>query len=89
VFAEAKKIEFKGAAWQIVRPVVASATPVYFSPDEMALLLSLDNEVFNDVAALDDLHNSTAALCDLYGQSDSAFLTILGEPQMAHRYPAR
>lgn len=67
-FDEAKKHNFNGAPWQIVQPIVGGPDLVHFSAEEMALLLSIDDKLFNEIAALDQLHNSTAALFELYGK---------------------
>lgn len=52
--------------FQVVQPPVPIADKVEFSSEEMALLLSVDAKLFNAVAALDNLHNSTVALFELY-----------------------
>lgn len=54
--------------WQIAQPIVPPADPVHFSSEEMALVLSLNDKVFNEIAALDNMHNHLAALFDLYGE---------------------
>jgi hypothetical protein len=38
----------------------------------MALVLSLDNKLFNDMAALDDLHKSVIAVFALYAERRAA-----------------
>lgn len=43
----------------------------------MALVLSLDNSLFNDMAALDDLHKNTVALFSLYADRRSALTDTL------------
>jgi hypothetical protein len=52
--------------YQAVQPPVPIADKVRFSPEEMALLLSIDSKLFNQIAALDNLHNSTISLFELY-----------------------
>jgi hypothetical protein len=52
--------------YKVVQPVVPIADKVKFSSEEMALVLSLDTKLFNAIAALDNLHNSTVALFELY-----------------------
>jgi hypothetical protein len=52
--------------FQMVQPPVPIADKVKFSPDEMALLLSIDSGLFNQISALDNLHNSTVGLFELY-----------------------
>lgn len=45
--------------WQFVMPIVNVPDRVEFSTDEMSMLLSLGNDdVFNDLASLDQVHNS-------------------------------
>ena len=52
--------------WQTVLPKGNLPPRVKFSSDEMALLLSLDIDLFNDVGPYDDIHNSLLDLFDLY-----------------------
>lgn len=77
-FAQAQRDGFTGQPHQIVTPMVPSGERIYFSPEEMALVLSLDDKVFNDIAALDQLHNSTAAIFDLYGEKRTKVLERFG-----------
>jgi hypothetical protein len=63
---KAKASGFKGTAWQTVLPMGNLPPRVKFSSDEMALLLSLDIDLFNDVGPYDDIHNSLLDLFDLY-----------------------
>jgi hypothetical protein len=44
----------------------------------MALVLSIDGKLFNDVAALDELHNNTVAIFDLYAAKRNAVLQQFG-----------
>jgi hypothetical protein len=74
-FNNAKESGFAGQPWQFVQPVVPKSDDIHFSPDEMAMLLSVDDKVFNEIAALDDLHNQTTALFELYGQKRQATLS--------------
>lgn len=62
----AKKGGFTGMPFQIVVPTVPLPDPVRFSPDEMAWVLSADNNLFNEMGPLDELHASTVAIFDLY-----------------------
>ncbi|SRR6266851_115840 len=52
--------------YQVVQPPVPIADKVKFSPEEMALMLSIDSKLFNQIAALDNLHNSTVSLFEIY-----------------------
>jgi hypothetical protein len=59
-FAEAEKDGFEGEPWQIYLPLANTPAPVRFSTDEMAMLLSLkDDDLFNDIVSLDEVHNGT------------------------------
>jgi hypothetical protein len=66
-FEEAARRGLKWDPWQIVQPMVPANDPVNFTAEEMALILSIDDKLFNEIASMDQLHNSTAALFDLYG----------------------
>jgi hypothetical protein len=70
----AKKAGFVGAPFQIVMPIVPMPDKVKFSPEEMALVLSIDAELFNELGPLDELHNSTVALCELYGSKRTSVM---------------
>ena len=49
--------------WQIVLPLASNPEHVHFSSDEMAMLLSLKNDdLFNDVIPMDEIHNTTIDL---------------------------
>jgi len=51
----------------VLTPLANMPTPVEFSADEMALLLSLkDDEVFNSILSLDKVHNSIIPVWALY-----------------------
>jgi len=64
---EKAKREGSSVLWPLVLPVAPLPDPIKFSPEEMALVLSLDNELFNNMAALDDLHKNTMEIFRLYG----------------------
>jgi len=66
-FEEAARRGLKWDPWQIVQPMVPANDPVNFTAEEMALILSIDDKLFNEIASMDQLHNCTAALFDLYG----------------------
>ncbi len=63
--------------WPLVLPVLPLPDPIKFSSEEMALVLSLDTKLFNNMAALDDLHKSTIALFGLYAQMRIALTDTL------------
>jgi hypothetical protein len=58
--------------WATVLPIRPLPDPIKFSAEEMALVLSLDNKLFNDMAALDDLHKSVIAVFALYAERRAA-----------------
>jgi hypothetical protein len=74
----AKKDGFTGMPFQIVVPTLPLPDPVRFSPDEMAWVLSVDNNLFNEMGPLDELHTSTVALFDLYNIKRGQVLDRLG-----------
>jgi hypothetical protein len=74
----AKEQGFSGAPFQVVRPIVPIPDSIRFSPDELAVVLSVDAGLFNEMGALDELHSSTMALFELYGTKRNAALERLG-----------
>ena len=74
----AKKDGFTGMPFQVVVPTVPLPDPVRFSPDEMAWVLSVDNNLFNEMGPLDELHASTVAIFDLYNTKRGQVLDRLG-----------
>jgi hypothetical protein len=74
----AKSQGFAGAAWQVVPPIVPLPDAVVFAPEEMALVLSFDRELFNDMAALDQLHKSTVGIFELYNSRRNAVMERFG-----------
>jgi hypothetical protein len=63
---------------QLVAPTHPLPDPVRFSPDEMAWVLSVDNNLFNEMGPLDELHSSTVAIFDLYNTKRGQLLDRLG-----------
>lgn len=64
--------------WQVTLPIANHAEKVHFSTDEMAMLLSLKNDdLFNDLASLDVIHNSTVELFRTFSSKREALLEIL------------
>jgi hypothetical protein len=76
--AKAKAVRFEGAIWQTVIPFANLPPRVKFSSEEMALLLSLDYNLFNDVGPYDDVHNSLLDQVELYGVKRSAAMERFG-----------
>jgi hypothetical protein len=73
----AKADGFKGEAWQIIVPLANSPEKVNFSADEMALLLSLrDDDLFNRVLAMDELHNATIGVFETYSARRLALTSL-------------
>ena len=64
--------------FQFVPPTIPLPDAVRFSPDEMAWVLSVDNNLFNEMGPLDELHTSTVAIFDLYNTKRDKLLERLG-----------
>lgn len=57
----------------VLKPLANLPTPVEFSADEMALLLSLkEDDVFNSIMSLDKIHNSIIPVWNLYASLRNA-----------------
>ncbi len=78
MLAEAKAAGYNGEPWSIIRPVVPVPESINFLAEEMALVLSIDDNTFNEVSALDQIHNSTAAVLSLYNTQRAAVMTRFG-----------
>src|SRR5262249_50477374 len=50
----------------VVTPVVPLPDPIKFSAEEMALLISLDSDLFNEMNAMDELHKTAVTLFETY-----------------------
>jgi gas vesicle protein len=74
----AKKENREGMLFQFVPPTIPLPDQVRFSPDEMAWVLSVDNNLFNEMGPLDELHTSTVAIFDLYNTKRDKLLERLG-----------
>jgi hypothetical protein len=58
-FADAAKHGLQADPWQVVRPLANPPELIHFTADEMGMLLAQkDNEVFNRVLPMADIHNS-------------------------------
>ncbi|WP_157089433.1 hypothetical protein [Bosea sp. WAO] len=62
----------------LVRPIAPTPEKVSFTADELGLVLSLDDTLFNDVAALDRLHASVTDLVSLYSVTREKLLARFG-----------
>lgn len=69
---------FQGTLWQRILPMGNLPPRVKFSSEEMALLLSLDIQLFNDVGPYDDVHNSLLDLFELYGRKRNTMTDRFG-----------
>jgi hypothetical protein len=77
-FDRAEKLGLVGAPFQIMMPVAPLREPIRFLPEELALVLSIDAKLFNEMGALDELHSGTVALFDLYGSKRTTLLERFG-----------
>jgi hypothetical protein len=68
--------------WQMILPLGNLPDRVKFTPDEMALLLSLDIDLFNDLGPYDEVHNSLIDIYETYGTRRSAVLEKFGADRM-------
>jgi hypothetical protein len=78
MFDEAKTAGFVGEPWNIMRPIVPIPNSINFKAEEMALVLSLSDKVFNEIASLDEIHNSTIAVLELYSSKRNALFEHFG-----------
>lgn len=70
--------------WQFVMPIVNVPDRVEFSTDEMSMLLSLGNDdVFNDLASLDQVHNSLCSVFQTYKLRRMMLTDLLPSGEMA------
>jgi hypothetical protein len=68
--------------WQMVLPLGNLPDRVKFTPDEMALLLSSDINLFNDLGPYDEVHNSLLDIYETYGTRRVAVLSKFGTDEM-------
>lgn len=71
--------------WQLVLPVTNLPEPVRFSSDELALLLDLDNGLFNRIADLDELHQAVVSLFSGYAKLRLEVQAKVGGAEMEGR----
>src|SRR6266545_3092885 len=65
----ARKNGFKGdQLFQVVTQLIPVPDSVKFSAEEMALLLSLKSDLFNDMAPIDELHKSAMTVFEKYNK---------------------
>lgn len=65
---KARKAGHELAPWQIVLPMANSFDPIKYTAEEMALLLSLNVNLFNQACELDDFHNAAIKAAAFYGE---------------------
>jgi hypothetical protein len=73
---------FKGALWQKILAHGNLPPPVKFTSEEMALVLSFDIDLFNDLGPYDDIHNSFLDLFSEYARRRSAITEKFGAKKM-------
>ncbi len=65
--ASAQERNSTGDLWQYVPPLANPPPLVHFTSDEMGMLLGLkDNDVFNSVVSMDEVHNALVETVKLY-----------------------
>jgi hypothetical protein len=70
------------AYWQMILPLANMPDRVKFTAEEMALLLSLDIKLFNDLGPYDDVHNGLLGLYETYAAKRAATLTRFSTLEM-------
>jgi hypothetical protein len=81
-FVQKGKAKGMTALWQMVLPLGNMPDRVKFTPDEMALLLSSDIDLFNDLGPYDEIHNSLLDIYETYGSRRTAVLSKFGTDEM-------
>jgi hypothetical protein len=65
-------------SWEIMRPIPNLPQDIFFTTDEMSLMLSLkDDSLFNELATLYQVHNSTIAIFRSYAMERPALTSML------------
>src|ERR1700733_211662 len=81
--ANAETVGMQGTLWQRITPSGNMPPRVKFTSEEMALLLSLDFNLFNDIGPYDDIHNSLLDIFELYGAKRHALTERFGAKMTA------
>jgi hypothetical protein len=76
--AKAEASGIKGDLWQKLTPMGNVPPRVKFTSEEMALLLSLDFNLFNVIGPYDDIHNSMLDLFEVYGAKRATLMERFG-----------
>jgi hypothetical protein len=80
---EAKTRGLDGELWPVIRPVVNVPENIDFRADEMGMLLGLtDQKVFNAVASIDAIHNSTMELITFFSEKRTELADRLAAEQV-------
>jgi hypothetical protein len=66
----------------LVLPLGNPADKVKFTAEEMALILSLDSQLFNDMGPFDEVHNGLIDLYEIYGNRRTGVLWKFGADEM-------
>jgi hypothetical protein len=74
----AKVMDAKLQPWQAVLPLANLPDRVKFGSDEMALLLAIDNSLFNELGPYDDIHSSIIDVFDIYRTKRVALMQPFG-----------
>jgi hypothetical protein len=81
-FIEKGRAKGMTTLWQMILPLGNMPDKVKFTPDEMALLLSSDINLFNDLGPYDEIHNSILDVYETYGSRRTAVLSKFGTDEM-------
>jgi hypothetical protein len=76
--AKAEASGLTGKLWQKITPFGNLPPRVKFTSEEMALVLSLDFNLFNDLGPYDDIHNSMLDLVELFRTKRHALMEKFG-----------
>jgi hypothetical protein len=81
-FLEKGKKSGVASLWQVILPLGNLPDKVKFTPEEMALVLSLDDNLFNELGPYDEIHNSLIDIYQSYGTKRVAALSKFGTDEM-------
>ena len=81
--ANPEHIEGNPEPWQIVKPLAILPNPVFFSSEELSMLMSIGNDdVFNAVLPLDTVHNALSDTVQLFQNKQLVLLDQLKVEQI-------
>jgi hypothetical protein len=81
-FIQKGRAKGMSAYWQMILPLGNMPDKVKFTAEEMALLLSLDIKLFNDLGPYDDVHNGLLGLYESYSAKRAVALSKFGTLEM-------